>query len=760
MGLAVVFGFLAFGALFVKLWQIQIVDHEFYKEKAINNQTKDSDVAAVRGIITDSRGINLAVSATVYDVVISPKDILEKKIDPDLIATGLAQILDLDRNDILQQIEEKKDRQYVLITRKAEDDKANEVREFIKTYGETNKGMSAAVYLQPTTKRYYPHGILAAHVIGFVNADDVGVYGVESYRDTELSGERGRIITTKTAKGTEMLSGYQEYVNARDGYSIQLTIDYTIQSYVQKAVDTGVQMFNARGGFCIVMDPNTGAILGMASNPTYDLNDPGTVIDEALLARERATVEASEAAKEMTEEEIEAAAQAAARNTQWRNKAVIDGYEPGSTFKPVVVAAALEDGVITPEDTFYCSGKIDVPGWTGEPIRCSYRSGHGTQDVELSLMNSCNPALVEMGQAIGVERFYEYLEDFGIPDATGIDLPAEAKGFIWPKSKFTNNLVNMATASFGQRFEVTPLSLTTAVAAVINGGYLLEPYVVQSVTDSDGNLVEYREVKEVRQVISQETSDIVRNMMESVVSRGGGKNARVSGYRIGGKTGTSQTSIEGELIASFVGFAPADNPEIIVLLAFDRPGLAYPGSSYGTNGYYISGGSMAAPLTGRLIADILNYMGIEKQNRGANRDIVVPTVLGRTLEEAQEQLGEKELSWKVIGSGEVVTAQTPTAGVSIPAGSSVVLYMDTEKPDHKVTVPDVLGLTYAEAKVRLEERGLYLKAPGVDNSANMIAFLQSIEGGMEVEQGVVVEVQFRDNTVAGDTVMTGQGTPD
>jgi stage V sporulation protein D (sporulation-specific penicillin-binding protein) len=359
--------------------------------------------------------------------------------------------------------------------------------------------------------------------------------------------------------------------------------------------------------------------------------------------------------------------------------------------------------------------------------------------------------MIQIGQKIGAPTFYDYMENLGLLSSTGVDMQGEGNGYFWKKEDFLlggGNIVSLATASFGQRFQVTPIGLITALSAVINGGHLLEPYVVQSITDSEGNVVQYHEVKEVHQVISQETSDLVRSMMESVVCDGGtGKNANVEGYRIGGKTGTSQTQEEGHLIVSFVGFAPADDPEIIVLLGYDHPKPSAPGSNLTSGGHYISGGNMAATMAGQLIEDILDYMGIQKQGSETISDVTVPNVKGKTLQEAQNQLTSAGLAWKVVGSGGTVTDQTPTGGIAIPSGSAVILYMGEEKTHNKVVVPDVMGRTYSSAKSLLEDRGLYMKAPGVDNSSNMVAFSQSIAADTEVEPGTVVEVRFMDNTV-------------
>lgn len=751
MALAIVFGMVTFMMLFGKLWQIQIIEHDRYEEMAIENQTRDSTVSANRGKIADSKGNILALSASVHNVVLSPKDIAEEGYDQQLIATGLANILGTDSEKIMKGMENKKNQFYV-VANKVEDDKAQAVRQFL-----LDNKLSRGIYLKTDSKRYYPYSSMAAQVLGFVNSENSGSYGLEAIYDRDLAGKKGRIVTSRTASGVEMLSGYEAYVDAENGRNLNLTIDLTIQSYARQAVQTGIEKFEVlEGGFCIVMNPKTGAIYAMVSLPDYDLNAPSSIKDQQRAAQIAALKAAADLAasenpdSENTKTLKEAYSKALgnAQQAQWRSKAITDTYEPGSTFKPIVLSMGLEEGAITESSTFTCAGQIMVPGWS-TPIKCHNHAGHGIQDTRHALMNSCNPAMIQMGQKITSSTFYKYIEDYGLLAPTGIDVQGEGKGIFFKKDAFNSNLVSLATASFGQRFEVTPIQLITALSAVINGGHLMQPYVVQSVTDAEGNVLDYHEPNQVRQVVSKETSDLVRSMMESVVGDGGtGKNAFVDGYRIGGKTGTSQVKLEtGHLITSFVGFAPADDPEIIVLLAYDHPKPAAKGSTVTSGGYYISGGNMAAPMAGQLIADILDYMGVQKEGGQTSGDISVPNVSGKTLQEAQNALKSAGLKWKVVGSGGTVTGQTPTGGIAIPVGSTAVLYMGEEKSNTKVAVPDITGRTYSAAKSALEDRGLYLRAPGAENASKMVAFSQSLQPGTEVEPGTVVEVRFMDSTV-------------
>ena len=765
--LMAIFGLVVFIPLFFKLWQIQISQHEYYQELAVEQQTRDSTVAANRGTIYDSQGAVLAMSATVYDVQLSPKDLIEtqetyqekvKKAQesggalPDyseptdqFVAENLAALLDLETEDVLKRLENKNS-QYEIIKYRIEPEESEAVQAFI-----TENHLSHGIYLMPTSKRYYPKNSLAAQVIGWFNPNlGEGAYGLEAQYEEELSGQTGRVVTARDGVGTELLYRFEDYYDATDGNNLTLTIDATIQSYCESILQEGVEQFDVQdGAFCIAMDPNTGAILGWANSPTYDLNDPWAVIDPVLS-------EYLESVKNdpTTSEEAYREALGQIQNQQWRNKAINDTYEPGSTFKSIVLAAALEEGVVTESDHFFCTGVAQVEGWTGDPIRCSDRDGHGDQDLAKAVANSCNPAFIEIGSRLGAEKFYDYLEDFGFLGPTGIDMQGESAinpvsaGLIWPRSSF--GTVDLAVASFGQRFNVTPLQLITAASAVVNGGHLMQPYVVSQVTDADGNVVEHTEPTEVRQVISEQTSQRCREILEKVVDGGTGKNAAVEGYRIGGKTGSSQT-LKGEdhTIVSFLGFAPADDPQVVILLAYDSPKPMSPGSNYTEDLWYISGGNMAAIKAGELLEKILDYMGVEK-TYSATADVVVPNLTGLTLAEATSSLSKNNLSVRTVGDGDTVTGQIPAYGASIPGGSEVVVYMGAEVPTDQVQVPSVIGLNVEQAKQRLEAQGLYLKASGASEfGSTVVAYEQSTPAGTSVDRGTAVEVRFTDSTASG-----------
>lgn len=770
--LMAVFGVVVFALLFWRLFDIQIVNQDFYESKAIDQQTMDNPVAANRGTITDSNGNVLAMSATVYDVILSPADFvkLQKSWDtaheknPDkpgydrpeakVIAAGLAAILDGDQEKIAGQLE-KTSSYYEVAARRVEKEVADAVRTFV-----TDHHLSNSVYTTPTTKRYYPYGSLAAQLIGWVNPnqDNKGAYGMEALYEETLAGETGRVVTARDGRNTEMKFSFQDYYDATDGNDIELTIDTTIQYYCERILEKGIEMFDVQdGGFVIAMDPKTGAIKAWANSPAYDLNDPWGITDP-ILSQYLETVKNDPTATE----DAYRTALGQMQNKQWRNKAINDTYEPGSTFKSMVLAAALEEGVVNESSTYYCPGYKEIDGTR---ISCSEKKGHGYQTLAQAVANSCNPAFMEIGQALGAQKFYDYLEDFGFLEATGVDMQGESHlspvpNLLWPRSKFTapSNSQNtyLATASFGQGFQVTPIQLITAASAVINGGHLMEPYVMRSITDPKGNVVRQNEPTEVRQVVSEETSRRCRTILEGVVNGGTGKRAYVPGYRIGGKTGSSQT-LESRMgidhtIVSFLGFAPADDPQIVVLLMYDNPKPVSLHSNYTARGYYISGGNMAAVMAGELLSDILDYMGVERvytDDEKAMIDMTVPNVVGQTAQIGRETVTGAGFALRTVGEGETVTAQIPVGGAVIPSGSEVVLYLGEEKPTDLVAVPDLRGKTASEAQSTLGQYGLYLKINGSSRylSSKAMVASQTIAPGTQVERGTVVECVFADNSM-------------
>ncbi len=772
--LMVLCGAVMFIPLMWKLWDIAIVHHEEFQKRASDQQTLDRSITARRGNIYDRNGNIMAMSATVYKLILSPRDLVDSVSKKDgegkelsdeayqakvaarqdqMVEELMALVPGLDREKAVKKVHDTKNAYWELRT-----DIEEEEAEALRTYITENK-TSHYLYLSPDSKRYYPYSSLAAQALGFVN-DNGGAYGIEARYNDVLEGAAGRVVTTRTAGGTARYNAYSEYIDAVDGCDLTLTIDTTIQSYLEKVLEEGIVEFDVQdGAFGIAMDPKTGAILGIASSPDFDPNNYSQIVNDLLnsqLEGEAAKIYEKLKAKNtqgLTDSELmaeaEKQARSDARNSQWRSKAIDSRYEPGSTFKALVLAAALEEGVVDENDTFYCSGSVTIPGYP-KPISCSKRTGHGHQTLAEAVGNSCNPAFMEIGSRLGKDRFYDYFEAFGMLENTGIDLPGEASlaGAMWSRDKMSN--VDLAVASFGQRFEVTPLQMICGFAAVINGGDLVRPYVVQTISAQDGTVVQNTQPEVVRQVVSRQTSQRAADILEQVVSKGTGKNAYVAGYRIGGKTGSSEVKQEEDhTIVSFMGYGPADDPQVIVLLAYDRPLPKVLGADCNVtaNGIYISGGSMAAKKAGPLIAQILDYMGVEKvysAEESAAVDVAMPKVTELPLANAEKELKDKNLKSRTIGSGDTVSRQVPAAGTSIPGGSTVVLYLGDAAPEETGTMPDVTGMTYEGAKKALEKAGFFMRASGVSvyYSNTTTAERQSVAGGDTAAIGTVVDVWF------------------
>lgn len=774
-------GIVTFGALFLKLFDLQIRQHDELQEKAVAQQTRSTVITASRGTIYDRNGHPLAVSATAENVFVDPKGLqqyLEEQAeqgntevrDAEYIARGLSRILEVDEETILEKME-KTSFAYEIVKKRVDQEVADEVRKFINGEiddegnqlttvnddGETvlisdpdkSPVRVHGVYMEPDSKRYYPNGTLAANVLGFVNNDNVGGVGLEAKYDSVLQGTAGLTITARDNNGNDMLYQYEQYYDAENGNSLVLTLDRGVQAALEKGLSSMITKFDAaKGGTGIIMDVNSGAILAMASYPTYDPNSYGTLYDEKLqsqldsqlaeLAQNRADYE--------TEEDYQAAVSAAKSSvlsSQWRNKCIDSTYEPGSTFKPITLATALEEGVVDMNTTFNCTGSITVQGW-GRPINCSKRAGHGLQTLKVATGNSCNPAFVTMGLKIGTETYYKYLKSFGLMEKTGVDMIGEVAGIFADEESFNSNVVSLASYAFGQTFNVTPLELIRAQAATINGGYLYTPYVVEQVLDDSGAVVEQHESVPVRQVISEETSAKVRECLEWVVSDGGGRNGQVAGYRIGGKTGTADKTGTNDVVVSFMCFAPADDPQIIMLLTMDTPSR--------TTGTAVFGGTMVAPTASSIMSEVLPYLGIEPEYTAeelAGADTTVPNVVGMTLEDAKTRLSNAGFACTTVGDGATVTDQTPAGGAIVPNNASIILYLGAEKPDTPCTVPNVVGKSASEANKALTNAGLIMRASGAttSSSGNVHAITQDVSAGTQVPAGTVVTVQFGDNSV-------------
>ena len=723
--LMILMGVVMFVLLFFRLFDLQITRHEELQGKAVNQQTRRTVVTANRGTIYDAGGNILAISSSAETIILSPLEIDNAVNDTEnpvswtkeSLAAGLAEILGKDASAIRKRMDNVKS-QYEVIQLRADEDTAAKVRSYV------DENKIAGVHLVADTKRYYPYGSLAAQVIGFVGDENTGLYGLEAYYEKELEGQSGLVISSKDQAENDMLYTYEQYFAAKNGSDLTLTLDTTIQYYLEKGIESMVDKFSAANGASgIVMDAKTGGILAMASYPNYDLNDFLTVSDQTLQER----IERGESTV------------ADMQLLQWRNKALNDTYEPGSTFKILTLSAALEEGVVDKTTTVNCGGSVNISGYT---IHCSNKNGHGLQTLVQSVGNSCNPAFINYGLRIGSEKFYEYMRSFGLMNTTGIDLGGEAVGVFAADSSFTQ--LDLACYAFGQNFTVTPLALIAAQAACINGGYLHTPYLVERIADSDGNATYRHDDTPVRQVISEQTSSTVRECLEYVVASGTGKNGQVAGYRIGGKTGTADKGQTGDVVVSFLCFAPADDPQVIMLITMDTPSRA--------TGTYVSGGNMVAPTASTVMAEILPYLGVEPSYSAEEllgMDTTVPNVIGMSVEEAKAKLKDRALSYKIVGDGETITDQTPAGGAIIPGKSSVILYAGEEKSTGKCVVPHLIGKTPSEANTTATAAGLLIRFSGTtgSESSSVRVLSQSIDEGTEVEAGTVITVQLGDTSV-------------
>lgn len=713
----ILYTFTAFAVLLtllgVRLVFLQVIDGPKLQKMALEQQTRDSEVESKRGTIFDRNGKVLAQSSSVYTVTANPNEIRQSKKDVDVIAKKLSDVLDVED----EQIEEllKKKVNHVTIKRKIEDDIATKVRELELT----------GVYLQEDSKRYYPYGSFAAHILGFTGDDNQGLGGIEMVYDEELSGVPGRVIALKNALDSSMPFQEEKHIDPENGVNVVLTIDEAIQHFAEKHLETAyLEEKTLKGASAIVMDVETAEILAMTTKPDFDLNKPFELVNE----------EEKERIENIKDDEERSKERSNALLSMWRNKAVVDSYEPGSCFKIITACMALEEGLVDENSTFFCPGYKEVEG---HKIHCAHREGHGTQNLADAVKNSCNPAFIEIGFKIGNETFKKYYKAFGFMDVTGFDIPGEANGVFYDDANF--NIVELATASFGQGPQVTPLQMITAVSAVANGGKLMKPYLVKELCDDEGNVIKETKPKIVRQVISESTSEKMCAMLENVVTNGGGSNAYIKGFRVAGKTGTSEKTPRGnqKYIASFIGFAPANDPKVCCLVMLDEP----------SNGEYY-GGRIAAPVVGRILEDTLRYLDVEPQYTEEERqamDIFVPDLKGLSKENAIKNLTSEGFKYSVIGEGDTILNQMPKGGATIPGGSVIVLYTE-EVEAQKAVVPDVTNLSLSAARAKLAECKLNIGVTGVTSSGGNtpnISVKQSIMPGVTVDEGTVIEVEFR-----------------
>ena len=702
-----------------RVFYLTIVRGEELSEKAETQQLKDTEITAMRGTIYDSNGNVLAQSASVWNVFIDPLNIKDKQRD--LIVDEFANLFGYDADEKKEFYDRTTHQNhYELVEKKVE----NNIKEKLSKFVSKNE-LGGCIGTEQTTKRYYPYGTLASSVIGFTGADDQGLSGIEAYYDEQLTGTNGRIITAKDAKSNNIANDYETSIAATDGDSIVLTINQTIQYYLEKGLRETMNEYQAKGAYGVVMNCNTGAVLAMSSLPDYDCNEPYKL----TYSKDKKAI------KKLSDKTAKQEAESAAVQNQWRNFTVSDTYVPGSVFKTFVASAALEENVVNLNTTYNCTGSIQVDKYK---MKCHYHPGHGTQTLTQGLENSCNPFFITIGQKLGVHNYFKYFDAFGFTQKTNIDLPGEASPQYYKEDQY--GIVELSSASFGQTNSLTPIQVCTGLCAIANGGKLLQPYLVSSIADANGKTVKKTQTKEIRQVISADTSEKVRKMMKSVVDNGTGKNGYVAGYSVGGKTGTSTKlgeSKNGEgdkYIVSFGAIAPSDDPEIAMLIIVDEPNQD------------LGGGALCAPIAAQVTQEAMNVLGIEpKYNDSEMKDLSkqTPNVVGKSLDEAKKTLEENNLNYVVVGDDSTVTRQCPSGADTIPNGGTVYLYTD-DSEKQTVNVPNFSGLTVNEAKDLASSSNLNIQIAGNSmSSGTVVAYRQSEETQAKVEKGTVVTVTFK-----------------
>ena len=749
---AAVLGLVAFAPIGLRLYKLMVTDYGYYAALALRNQSRTTVVTADRGTIYDCNMNILAISRTVETVYLDPHELKQAKENLPEIASFLGETLELDPEWIEDQGNDRTKR-YKQIAAGVEEETAAKIRAYI------NENDISGIHLEPNSKRSYPYGTMAAQVIGFTNASNDGCEGVEAAYNSFLSGSAGKVITTKGNNEMDMPFSYENYLRSSGGCSVIMTIDCTVQQCLEKQMQAAIDRYNVQNGaFGLVMDVNTGQVLAMATLGSYDPNNYLEIADPNALAQteqlKQQYLSAPEGSEEYTnKQKLWQESVQSARLKQWRNRVISDGYEPGSTFKVLTMAAALDCGAITLETGFHCSGAEQIPG-RAQLLHCWRHQGHGSQQTPQALQNSCNLAFAHIALKLGGERFFDYVQRFGVLEKTGFDLAGESKGIFFDKQLVVNTdkwgTASLTSGSFGQTFKLTPLQLVRAISSVVNGGHLMEPYIVSEVIDADGDTVLKQEPTEVRRTISEETSAVMCQLIRSVVTEGTAKNAQVAGFAIGGKTGTSEKidvfDENGQRvldkIVSFVGIAPMDDPRYIVLVALDTPSRE--------TGIYISGGVMAAPTVGAVMADILPYLGVKQsfsQDEIAGKRVIVDDFSGMTAKEAQNLLKNQCLCAKIIGTGETVTGQIPAPGDPVPGGSEVLLYLGEEPENRTVKVPDFTGMNRQQASDAAGSMGLYILVSGnQDAAAGVVVSAQSVPPETQMPVGTTITLTFTDTT--------------
>ncbi len=730
---------LGFGLVSGRLLYLQTVQAEDLQHRAVDQQLSDTLLPAKRGSIYDRNGNVLAQSVTVWDIVLEPASIKTDE-DREIIARGLSEILKVDYNKLLEQTHE--NNFYSVVKTKVDTDVKDRVLDFCQKLRED--GVSGMVDTIENYKRYYTNDNFLADVLGFVGSDSQGLAGVEYQYDEYLTGKTGRLISARNAVGGEMPFDNEQKIDAVDGYNLTLTIDEYIQSVMEKYVRETIDEFKVKNRGCaIMMNVKTGAILGFACEGSFNPNEPFKIANETLKAE-----------LDKLPEDQQDAAYAKAQTSQWRNKGVSDTYVPGSVFKMVTASAVLSEGLNKKDTVYECTGSY-VPFEGSGPITCWLHGGHGDQNLEQALCNSCNPAFMQMGFMLGREKFYEYYVAFGFSEKTGIDLPGESEDYFFQHDGVCGmDLTDLAVASFGQNFKITPIQMLCACSAIANKGKLLTPYVVQSISDSNGNVVKTTEVKERHQAISEDVAKQVCKMLQNNVISGGGTNGYIAGYRIAAKTGTSQKIVDengnetDDYIGSFCGFAPADDPEIALICYFDTPDPEI--------NYY--GSAVAGPCFRNILGDVLPYLGVEKvysPEELDNLDTITSDYVGESVKDAASFVVNAHLKYKVVGSGNTVLAQNPPAYTTIPKQGTVILYTEEPKEgeeyaqDSMVKVPDFSNMTLTEVNRLAADLNLNISISGsLSSEGSSYAKTQDIAPDTEVPPFTVVKVTFnQDNSI-------------
>ncbi len=736
MLIAVFLGILAFLPMIARLYSLMVDQYEYYSGLALRNQTRSTAVTADRGTIYD-RNLNiLAYSENRENVYLDPHELKQSKANLVEIGEFLGSVLEKDPSWITEQAKDLR-RRYKQVGGRIPEQTASQIRAYIQEHD------ISGIHLEPTSVRVYPQGTLAAQVIGFTNASNDGTEGIEASYNSFLAGSAGKVITTKGNNEMDMPFSFENFQASQKGADVILTLDATVQACLEKQLATAIERYDVQNGaFGLVMNCKTGEILAMATLGSYDPNNYLEIADEKVLLSLQQLLENG------GDSDAYSKALAEARWKQWRNRVLSDGYEPGSTFKVMTMAAALDCGAITLTTPFYCRGAEQIPG-RSQLLHCWRSAGHGAEQTPQALQNSCNIAFAHIALKLGGERFYDYVQRFGILEKTGIDLAGESKGVFFDKKLITDTdkwgTASLTSGSFGQTFKITPLQLVRAISSVVNGGNLLEPYIVSEVVDANGVTLLRQEPTVVRTTISPETSATMRELIRSVVTEGTAKNAAVPGFSIGGKTGTSEKidvfDENGQRvldkIVSFVGIAPMEDPEYIVLAALDTPSRS--------TGIYISGGVMAAPTVGAIMADILPYLGVERTAEA--EAIPLDNLTGLTLKEARALVKEQKLTVTSLGEGETITAQLPAAGEPVLPGSEVLVYLANADGERMVTVPDFTGMNRQQASQAAGKLGLFVNATGNQEESPQVTVCgQKESAGTELPVGSAVTLQFADST--------------